>query len=145
MGKKYIVCDSARSNWGKTELLTEVIRILSSKYKPIDYHTEGRDSYVYYKLDNGKTVFVSTLGDPGSGYLNWWQKGIDLEADIFVYACRTGGYTLNNLINLANTHHYEIIWFKNFHFEDHSYVLTPTYAMVQDLEATHICDMIHLL
>ena len=143
--KKYIICDSARSDWGKTETLQAIIALLSATYKPHDIHTEGKDTYAVFTLKNGKTVFISTLGDPGSGYMNWWRIGIELKADIFVCASRTSGETFNNLINIANTYEYEVIWFKNFHFENIGMIKSKTCKSVRNLESNRLYDLIHLL
>ena len=142
---KFIICDSAREKWGKTETLSKVIDKLRISYAPVKFHTEGRDSYAFFKLQNGKTVFISTLGDPGSGYMNWWNIGINLEADIIVCACRTSGDTLNNLVSLADANQYESIWFKNFYMEHKGLTKTPIHAFTKDIEVKCLYELIHSL
>ena len=140
--KKYIICDSARANWGKTETLQTLITLLSKIYKPLDIQTEGKDTYAVFRLENGKIVFVSTLGDPGSGYMSWWHIGMNLNPDIFVCACRTSGETYNNLLNISKAHEYEVVWFKNFHFENYALTKTVAHTSVQNLEVKCLYEVI---
>lgn len=111
---KYIVCDFARGNWGKTNTLLKVIDLLKRKTPPIvEEHIGEVDKYAVFELD-GKTIVINTQGDPDSYQKVGLQRAINDDADIIVCASRTKGSTVETIYEIAGDD-YDIIWFSNFH------------------------------
>ncbi len=60
MKKKYIICDYARANWGKTETLLEVINILDDSSNPKftlsdeKPHGDGKDRWCLFCSNDKK-------------------------------------------------------------------------------------------
>ena len=64
--KKYIICDFARSDWGKTQTLLKVIDYFKDITPPKTEEMIGdQDKYAVFKI-NEKTVVINTPGDPFS-------------------------------------------------------------------------------
>ena len=140
-GKKYIICDSAKAKWGKTETLLRVISLLIKSYPLISQkQNKGRDKWCHFQLPNFDVV-VSTLGDPYSAQPIWIDDAAKTGARFIATACRTSGATVNVVKNVAMKYGYEIIWFQNFHFDNISFLNTPEINSVRDLDAQHIVDM----
>ena len=121
MGKKYIICDYARANWGKTEALLEVISLLKGKPQNTLIYEKpntGKDKWCHLEM-KGKPVVISTLGDPYSDQSLWLEDAAaKAKAEIIVTASRTSGSTVNAVYDIATRYGYEIVWFQNFHFEN---------------------------
>ena len=112
MKGKFLICDSAASNWGKTSTLTELIGLMKEKNYLCDLCEEcGQDICAVFKYADDVTVAVCSAGDPGScaaeKLIEYSQKGVD----IIVCAARTHGSTVDNVMKLEE---YERIWFRNF-------------------------------
>jgi len=90
---KYIICDFAKSNWGKTKTLLEVIKQLKEKATLcVEDQIDGEDKYVVFDL-KGKKVVVNTQGDPDGYYKKGLQRAVDENADIILCASREKGKT----------------------------------------------------
>lgn len=148
--KKYIICNYAKANWGKTETLLEVIEILknsenfdSNQYKFInEKHDTGEDKWCHFKV-KGKPVVISTLGDPYSPQLEWLTDAAETEAKVIVTASRTRGVTLNHVYSVANKYGYDVIWFESFHFDN--YVKDLPIFEIRKKEAEKIVEEIDIL
>lgn len=94
MEKKYIICDYARANWGKTETLLEVISLLKGKPQNTlinEKPNTGKDKWCHFEM-KGKPVVISTLGDPNSAQPVWLEDAAKAGAKIIVTASRTSGF-----------------------------------------------------
>lgn len=111
---KYIVCDFARSNWGKSNTLLEVIEQLKEKASLISEEQIGdKDKYAVFDM-NKKKIIVNTQGDPDSYQEEGLQRAVKEDAVIIVCASRTKGSTVECIYEIAK-HGYEVIWFSNFY------------------------------
>lgn len=111
---KYIVCDFARSNWGKSNTLLEVIEQLKEKASLIVEEQIGdKDKYAVFEM-NKKSIVVNTQGDPDSFQEDGLQRAIKEDAAVIVCASRTKGSTVECIYEMAK-HGYEVIWFSNFY------------------------------
>ena len=120
MEKKYIICDYAKTNWGKTESLLEVISLLKeSPQNTIIFEkpNTGKDKWCHFEV-KGKPVVISTLGDPYSAQPVWLEDAAKTGAEIIVTASRTSGSTVKAVYDIATRYGYEIIWFQNFHLDN---------------------------
>lgn len=144
--EKYIICNYAKADWGKTETLLEVIDILIGMNYPIisQKPTTGKDKWCQFKLPN-KDVVVSTLGDPYSDQAIWIEDAADTGAQVIVTASRTRGSTIESVYDVANRYGYEIIWFQNFHFDNKYYVGTQIIKDIRQKEAQCIVDIVKSL
>lgn len=116
---KYIICDFARSNWGKTKTLLEVIEQL----KPIALLVDEKpiapnDKFAIFEM-NGKKIVVNTQGDPNSYQEEGLKRAVKEDAYIIVCASRTKGATEECIYKIAKNG-YEIIWFSNFFADNDS-------------------------
>lgn len=150
MKKKYIICDYARANWGKTETLLEVINILDSPSNPqftlVDEkpHGDGKDRWCLF-CSNNKKIVVSTVGDPNSVQPIWLEDAAKAGADIIVAASRTSGSTVNAVYDVATRHGYEIIWFQNFHIDNSKILNMQPMTDVRRTAAKCIVKIIDIL
>ena len=142
--QKYIICDSARGFWGKSDTLLEVITMLS-QYLTKEIKREGKDRLCEFDLPQIGKVVVSTLGDPDSSQPVWLHDAIKTNARFIVTACRTSGSTVDVVYSIAHQYGYEIIWFKNFHFDSSSFYNTMEMSVVRHHEAQSIVDIIRSL
>lgn len=111
---KYIVCDFARSNWGKTNTLLKVIDLLKkAKYPLIIEEQIGEVDKFAMFIKEGKKIVVNTQGDPYSYQGEGLQRAVNEKADIIVCASRTKGTTVDCIYEIA-ANGYEVIWFSNF-------------------------------
>lgn len=129
MENKYIICDYAKANWGKTETLLEVISLLKESPQNTLFFEKpntGKDKWCHFEI-NGKSVVISTLGDPYSDQPLWLEDAAEkAKAEIIVTASRTNGATVNAVYDIATRYGYEVIWFQNFHFDNSALVgLSP--------------------
>lgn len=109
---KYIVCDFARGNWGKSNTLLEVIEQLKEKTSLIVEEQIGdKDKYAVFDM-NKKRIVVNTQGDPDSYQEEGLQRAVKEDAAIIVCASRTRGTTVKCIYEVAK-HGYEVIWFSN--------------------------------
>ncbi len=118
MKKKFIICDYARANWGKTTNLRMVFELLSQNYLPKEViwtqETSYSDVWALFEIE-GKFVAVCSLGDPCLCHKEWLDKAVNSNADIIICAARTSGETIRNVYNAKASGNYEdIFWFQNF-------------------------------
>lgn len=148
MGRqKYIICNSACANWGKSDTLLDVIATLkkTSSYKLLcEKPNNGKDKWCYF-VDEEKSVVISTLGDPNSAQPKWLEDAAKTNANVIVTACRTRGSSVNAVYDVANRYGYEIIWFNNFHCDDTKLVSLSPMVDVKNIEVNCIANIINLL
>ena len=147
--KKYIICNYARANWGKTETLLEVVNILNSKNKPqyklIAEKTDtDKDRWCHFN-NNNKHVVISTQGDPYSFQREWLEDAAKTEAKVILTACRTKGSTVSAVYDIAKQYNYEIVWFNNFYFENQIFIGTTPAIETRKIEAEKIVEIIDTL
>lgn len=122
---KYLICDLARSNWGKTQTLLKVIELLKTKAKPtVEEVIDDIDKFAIFEI-NGKKIIVSTQGDPDSYQKEGLLRAISENANIIVCASRTKGSTADNIYETTNGN-YEIILFNNFYAKNKDLLCIPT-------------------
>lgn len=143
--KKYIICNYADANWGKTETLLAVIDLLKKSNCEIikKGETEEGDQWYHFKFKNEKEIVISTLGDPDSKQSHWLKAATKTGAKVIVTASRARGITRYNVENIADKHGYSIIKFSNFHFED--YVEDLPIIKIRKKEAKKIVEVISIL
>ena len=147
MEKKYIICDYARANWGKTETLLEVISLLKGKPQNTlinEKSNTGKDKWCHFEM-KGKPVVISTLGDPNSAQPVWLEDAAKAGAKIIVTASRTSGSTVNAVYDIATRYGYEVIWFQNFHFDNSTLVGLSPMVDVRMKVAEYIVSIINIL
>ncbi len=147
MGNKYIICDYAKANWGKTETLLEVISLLKGNPKiTLIYEKPNteKDKWCHFKM-NGKSVVISTLGDPNSEQPIWLEDAAKTGAQIIVTASRTRGSTIDVVYDIAKKYDYEIIWFQNFHFDNPALVGLLPMADIRAKDAKCLIDFLEIL
>ena len=136
--RKYLICDFARSDWGKTQTLNAVIGLLKTKTKPIVEEVIGDiDKFAIFEV-KGKKIVVSTQGDPDSYQKEGLLRAVNDNADIIVCASRTKGSTVNDIYDTTNGH-YEIIWFNNFYADNKDLSYIPS---LQNISAEAIVNLI---
>ena len=138
MTEKYIVCDFARSDWGKSETLLKVVDKLKTKTKPtIEELIDGHDKYAVFEINN-KTIAVITQGDPNSYQAIGLKRAVAENADIIVCASRTRGDTVDVVYEIAKNG-YEVIWLSNFYADDEKLSCIP---YLSDISANSIVELI---
>jgi len=147
MEKKYIICDYARANWGKTETLLEVISLLKGKPQSTLIYEKpntGKDKWCHFEM-KGKPVVISTPGDPYSAQPAWLEDATNTGAEIIVTASRTSGSTVNAVYDIATRYGYEVIWFQNFHFDNFGPDKSHPSTDIRKYEAICIVGILDLL
>ena len=145
--EKYIICDSASSNHGKSDTLLGLIKyfIMNFGYKPSPVITPTRkmkDKLLLFQLP-GKKVVVDTYGDPSPTFLKWLNAAVDTKAEIIFAACRD---TQKKMVSrIAASHGYKVIWFSNFYWPNSSGVSTKKQNMIRQQEIECLSDIAHML
>lgn len=92
---------------------------------------------------NGKTIVVSTLGDP-TGFTSSHNKAFKKNPYIFVTACRPCDITQTELCHKAKGNGYDIIWFKNFHIDDKKLATAPIMGKARRADAEAISKLVEM-
>lgn len=113
---KYIICDSARANWGKSTTLLEVANLFecNPNFKVLRKTFVGTDQWLVV-TDGKKTYLIQTQGDYAKCFdktLSFLQDGGN--ADIIICACHTRGESRAQLNEIAHSYHFTQIFFNNF-------------------------------
>ena len=143
--KKYIICDVAEAKWGKTTTLKRVINMLerdSAFYLMNSIVINKNDMWCHFLYKETKNVVVSTIGDPSDDFYRYLRESLDTQPEVIVAACRPSNRTQNAIYNAADQHKYEIIWFKNFRFDNRVNSKNKEYKVVKKAEAKSIVEMI---
>ena len=121
---KYILCDYARSDWGKSQTLLKVIERLNEIANPeIEEQIGDVDKFAVFII-NGKKIVVNTQGDPDSYQEEGLARAVTEKADVIVCASRAKGSTYECVKEYENND-YEIIWFRNFYSETDNLLCKP--------------------
>ena len=123
---KYVICDSARSEWGKSATLLELIRSLKD-YIVDEPYKYGEDRTVVCNIE-GRYIIIQTQGDPNTTAFEDTQQYIEehKEQGIQLYICATrsrigqrgqkGISPLEQVRRIAYTYFdNKIIYFRNFY------------------------------
>lgn len=138
---KYIICDFARSDWGKSQTLLRVIDSLKKeKMLKTEELIDGYDKYAVFEL-NGKTIVVITQGDPDSLQEECLHNAVKQDAAIIVCASRTRGSTVDCIYKTAENG-YSVIWFSNLYADDKN---LPCIEHFPDIMANAIVKLIKTL
>ena len=147
--QKYIICDVAEAKWGKTTALNHLIDVMARKGSDLIMDPKitahaGDDRRRHFDCPSigNKKVVVSTIGDWGTIFVRWLNAAINAKADIIVAACRPGDRSQCYIIDTADKNGYEIIWFKNFRFDNSVLLGSKEYKFVKEAEANGIVEMI---
>lgn len=138
---KYIICDFARSSWGKSQTLLKVIDLLKEENKPkTEKLIDGYDKYAVFEL-NEKIIVVITQGDPDSHLEECLTDAVIENADFIVCASRSRGYTVDCIYNVAGKG-YDIIWFSNLYADDKN---SPCIKHLVEIAADSIVKLLKTL
>ena len=113
---KYVICDTATPNHGKTQTLLKVIDRLKliTDYEGIEEtQINEEDKYASFQINN-KRIVVNTLGDPVPDFNKYLMKAVDENANVIICASRESGNTIE-IVNSLEGFEYEIIRFSNFY------------------------------
>ena len=110
-GRKIIYL-TAKPNSGKTSTIQELRKILISNNLPetiLNPTKKNQKDFVATYLYNGKTIGLSSVGDPSSCHQPWLNMLTNANCDIIICACRTSGATLNRITSLSNYESYGFV------------------------------------
>lgn len=147
--EKYIICDCAPNNHGKSETLLGLIRYFINNfgYKSCPVITPIRkmkDELLLFLLP-GKKVVVDTYGDPTATFSKWLNAAVDTKAEIILAACRTGKPQKNMVSRIAASHGYKVIWFSNYYWPNSSRVSTTKQHLIRKQEIECLSGLAHTL
>ena len=117
--KKYIICDFAKAESGKSAVLNEVANKLNSckNIKQLD-SKELNDFDNWYLFEyQGKRICVITGGDDASLMKKWFDWALKANADLLVCASRSKGDTVHCVNNVASKGGFSIVKFSNYFCE----------------------------
>ena len=110
--KKTAIAVRGTAGIGKTPTIQRVFDKLNVEGKAPD-KTKESDICAINNLSNGKKIGIESLGDPGSEQPEWIDYLVENNCDVIVCACRTKGYTVETVENLAN-YDYDTVWMSPF-------------------------------
>lgn len=119
--KKYIICDYARADWGKSATTKRVIAILKKQSCIVSEKTvfigDSKDEYGKFITDSGVKIAVVTQGDPDSRQEEYLGRAAnEFKADVIICTARSSGDTVDNIYKIATD--YEKIWYRNFYADN---------------------------
>ncbi len=147
--KKYIICDTNASNYGKTTSLKDVIESVKIRgHKPVVYRTiDGTDLYAQYIINSVKIAII-TQGDPNSHQGELLYESFVWGADVIVCAARTKGETFYNIYKtvyngmVADFAAYTRIFLRN-PYHDYGVTLSSSeYSTLKKVFSKEIIEMI---
>ena len=147
--EKYIVCDCAPNNHGKSDTLLGLIKYFTDNFgyksSPVIITIRKmKDELLLFQLP-GKKVVVDTYGDPSPTFSKWLNAAVDTRAEIIFAACRTGKGQKRMVSNIAASHGYKVIWFSNFYWPNSSRVSIKKQNMIRQQEIECLSDLAHML
>ena len=119
---KYILCDAATADYGKSTTLNHLLALFQSmpnlyKVTPLQkYNTEGDNVCLIECLHIGKTILIQTGGDNSYAFqltLNHLEKNTTMLPDVIVCASRTKGGSAEEAEYIRRTYNYHYIDFRN--------------------------------
>lgn len=117
--KKYIICDSAKAESGKSAVLNEFADRLKScrNTKQLD-SKDLNDFDKWYLFEyQGKKICVITGGDEASLMKKWFDWALKANADVIVCASRSKGDTMHCVNKFASKGGFSIVKFSNYFCE----------------------------
>lgn len=122
---RYIICDYAFANWGKTATLKEASRLLQMNHQGRVVNSINVENDICELIEvlnsNGvlKTVAVVSVGDPNSNQMDCLDWAVSNYAEIIICAARSYGSTVNHVYQAQTSGNYiDIIWTRNLYFEN---------------------------
>ena len=140
---KYIICDCAHANWGKTTTLLEVVNLIVTNptnfvvLKTI-YH--GVDKWVVaQEISTGKIILVQTQGDDANAF-NDTNHHLSAGSPVNIIICssRTKGTARSAVSRIARTYGYETILFRNFCPEHKTLFSNPVISAVNKVNLAQL-------
>lgn len=110
---KYVLCDTATSDCGKTQTLLKVIERLQLIADHEEIQINEVDKFAIFQINNN-IIVVETLGDPAPDFNEYLMRAVEIEAKVIVCASRASGYSFMDVYNLRD-YEYEVIRFSNFY------------------------------
>lgn len=121
---KYLFCDCAEANTGKTTFLLSVVdKLLSMGYcckietdlrninNPIKYAGNGADRWVVLEKDNGKKIIVQTEGDYQVSFKNTSDYILkNNDVDVIICASRLDSAIKGKVLNFSG---YKVHFFQH--------------------------------
>lgn len=135
---KYMLCDYARSDWGKSQTLLKVIELLKDIANPVIEEQIGAVDKFAVFIINEKKIVVNTQGDPDSYQEEGLARAVKEKAHVIVCASRSKGSTYD-CVKEYEKNDYEIIWFRNFYANNDN---LPCVAYLPELMASAIVNLI---
>ncbi len=117
--KKYIVCDSARAESGKTTSLCLLAdKLKSSKnIKQLDFKELNEVDKWYLFECQDKKICVITSGDDAKLVKTWLNWALKANVDVVVCASRSKGDTIHCVNKFASRCNFSIVRFSNYFCE----------------------------
>lgn len=116
---KYLLCDSATADYGKSTTLNYLLDLFKSMpelYKIIslqEYNAEGDNVCVIQCVHSNKTIIIQTGGDNEEAFKLTLDYLAYHEPDIIVCASRTKQSTAEATKYICDTYEYHYIDFRN--------------------------------
>lgn len=146
--EKYIVCDCAPANHGKSETLLGLIDYFQKRFgytsQSILPPRSQKDKLLLFQFSEKKVV-VDTYGDPYRTFSTWLDAAVGTKAKIIFAACRADISQKNTVSRIAASHGYKVIWFSNFYWPNSSNVTEKKQKMIRQQEIECLSDLAHML
>ena len=141
--KKYIICDSARAESGKTAVLSELAdKLKSSKnIKQLDFKDLNNGDVWYVFECKGKKICIITSGDNSKDMEEWFGWALDYKSDVVVCASRSKGETIGCVNEYAEKGDYYVVWLSNYYCNSDESIID----MLNDCTAESILNVIEKL
>lgn len=120
---KYLLCDAATADYGKSTTLNHLLKLFQSmpnlyKITPLqEYNAEGDNVCLIECLHIKKTILIQTGGDNSSAFectLNHLKENTtNVLPDVIVCASRTKGGSAEEAEYIRRTYNYHYIDFRN--------------------------------
>lgn len=120
-GKKYIICDVASGNHGKTIFLKEVIKILTIHLGAglvLATHLRKDQCVVFTHKKFNITILVQTGGDKEVSFVHTIEYLKTHEVDIILCARHTQGITKQIVQQIASQYNYEELDFTHMYSQN---------------------------
>lgn len=148
-GLKYVICDSASSNQGKTMALADVANTLMSDpafitlaQHPLKPRKRGRDIWVVLQeISTQKIILIQSGGDIASVYRRTWEYLAKGHVDIIVLASHNYGVTRAIVQQIARKYNYTELYFSNFRPKDRFSWLPAFNSIVSQINKKMIIDL----
>lgn len=117
---KYIICDCARANWGKSTTLIAVDKLFYSnedRFRLLNptHPSKGDVWQIYEDRKTGKVILIQSGGDSPQIFAdteNYLSAGNNV--DVIICACHVRGATRRVVYKIVKNYGYTPIFFNNF-------------------------------